>query len=155
MCNSYRIKPKRGAAKDLHEKISAMSLGSSLVRKSDPGVVVTADLRVEVMRSPSLGVTEMLLQSPEGVIRFFPCWSRDCGNARFGTLRANGAFLVSAELKGGVVSGVKITSEKGCDSTIQNPWPDKTVRVIPNGNRRKPSPARVLPSKPLSVKTSS
>lgn len=103
MCNSYRIKPKRGAAKDLREKISApaMSLGSPLVRKSDPGVVVTADLRVEVMRSPSLGVTEMLLQSHEGVIRFFPCWSRNCGNARFGTLRANGAFIVSAELKGG------------------------------------------------------
>jgi putative SOS response-associated peptidase YedK len=52
MCNSYRIKPKRGAAKDLHEKISAAaeSLASSLVRKSDPGVVVTAGLMVEVMR---------------------------------------------------------------------------------------------------------
>ena len=52
MCNSYRIKPKRGTAKGLHEKVSAaaMSLGSSLVRKSDPGVVVTAGLGVEVMR---------------------------------------------------------------------------------------------------------
>ena len=52
MCNSYRIKPKRGAAKDLHGKISAAaeSLGASLVRKSDPGVVVTAGLVVEVMR---------------------------------------------------------------------------------------------------------
>jgi hypothetical protein len=52
VCNSYRIKPKRGAAKDLHEKVSAaaMSHGSSLVRKSDPGEVVTADLGVEVMR---------------------------------------------------------------------------------------------------------
>ena len=52
MCNSYRIKPKRGAAKDLHGKISAAaeSLGASLVRKSDPGVVVTAGLGVEVMR---------------------------------------------------------------------------------------------------------
>ena len=52
MCNSYRIKPKRGTAKDLHEKIAEVSasLGSSLVRKSDPGVVVTAGLGVAIMR---------------------------------------------------------------------------------------------------------
>jgi hypothetical protein len=39
MCNSYRIKPKRETTTDLHAKVSAaaMSLGSSLVRKSDPG----------------------------------------------------------------------------------------------------------------------
>lgn len=52
MCNSYRITPKRGAAKDLHEKIAAAaeSLADSLVRKSDPGVVVTAGPKVEIMR---------------------------------------------------------------------------------------------------------
>ena len=82
--------------------------------------------------SPALGVTEMLLQSHEGVIRFFPCWPKD-QDARFGTLRAKGAFLVSAELKGGIASGVKVTSEKGGDCVIQNPWPDQSVRVIRNG----------------------
>ncbi len=82
--------------------------------------------------SPALGVTEMLLQSHEGVIRLFPCWPKD-QDARFGTLRTKGAFLVSAELKGGIVSGVKITSEKGGDGIVQNPWPDKNVRVIRNG----------------------
>ena len=52
MCNSYRIKPKRGSAKEFHDRISAAaaSLAASLVRKSDPGVVVTAGPRVEVMR---------------------------------------------------------------------------------------------------------
>lgn len=82
--------------------------------------------------SPALGVTEMLLQSHEGVIRLFPCWPKD-QDARFGTLRTKGAFLVSAELKGGIVSGVKITSEKGGGCVIQNPWPDKNVRIIRNG----------------------
>lgn len=82
--------------------------------------------------SPALAVTEMLMQSHEGVIRFFPCWPRD-QDARFGTLRTNGAFLVSAEVKGGIVSGVVVTSEKGGDCTIQNPWPGKTVRIIRNG----------------------
>ncbi len=52
MCNSYRIKPKQGAAESVHGRVSATAekLGSSLVRKSDPGIVVLADDRVEVMR---------------------------------------------------------------------------------------------------------
>lgn len=77
-------------------------------------------------------VNEMLMQSHEGVIRLFPCWPKDL-DARFGTLRARGAFLVSAELKGGIISGVKILSEKGRDSTVMNPWPGRTVRIVRNG----------------------
>ena len=79
-----------------------------------------------------LAINEMLLQSHEGVLRFFPCWPKD-QDARFGTLRAVGAFIVSAELKGAVVSGVKIVSEKGKFCTVQNPWPGKKVRVTRNG----------------------
>ena len=78
--------------------------------------------------SPALGVTEMLLQSNDGVIRLFPCWPRQM-DARFGTLRAVGAFLVSAEIKGGIIGNVSITSQIGGDCAIMNPWPDKTVRV--------------------------
>ena len=66
------------------------------------------------------GITEMLLQSHEGVLRLFPCWPKD-QDARLGGLRTVGAFLVSAELKNGVVSGVKIVSEKGKDCTVVNP----------------------------------
>ncbi len=98
--------------------------------------------------SPALGVTEMLLQSHEGVIRLFPCWPKEL-DARFGTLRAVGAFLVSAELKGGVTGNVKIVSEKGCCCTIQNPWPGKTVRVIRNGKK-----AETLTGERLTLKTS-
>ena len=75
-----------------------------------------------------LAINEMLLQSHEGVLRFFPCWPRD-QDARFGTLRAVGAFLVSAELKNGLVGGVKIISEQGGDCTVQNPWPGKKVSI--------------------------
>ncbi len=82
--------------------------------------------------SPSLAVTEMLLQSHEGVLRFFPCWPRGL-DARFGSLRAVGAFLVSAELTSGNVTGVNITSEKGGDCVVVNPWPEKPVRVLRNG----------------------
>ncbi len=79
-----------------------------------------------------LAINEMLLQSHEGVIRFFPCWPKD-QDAKFGTLRTVGAFLVSAELKNGVVTGVKIVSEKGKPCTVQNPWPGKKVRIIRSG----------------------
>ena len=79
-----------------------------------------------------LAINEMLLQSYEGVLRFFPCWPKD-QDARFGNLRAVGAFVVSAELKNGVVAGVRIVSEKGRACTVQNPWPGKTVLVTRNG----------------------
>jgi len=77
-------------------------------------------------------INEMLLQSHEGVLRLFPCWPRD-RDARFGNLRAYGAFLVSAELKGGRVSGVRITSEKGRPCTVLNPWPGRGVRLSRDG----------------------
>ena len=77
-------------------------------------------------------IQEMLLQSHEGVLRFFPCWPRDM-DARFGTLRARGAFLVSAELKNGVVGRVKILGEKGRPCTVVNPWPGKKIRIVRNG----------------------
>lgn len=51
MCNTYVIRPKRGA-QGLAQRISdaTTKLANSLVRKSDPGVVVRADGRVEVIR---------------------------------------------------------------------------------------------------------
>jgi hypothetical protein len=78
--------------------------------------------------SPLLAVTEMLLQSHDGVLRVFPCWPAGL-DARFGTLRAVGAFLVSAELKAGEICGVRILSERGNACTIVNPWPERSMRV--------------------------
>ena len=79
-----------------------------------------------------LAINEMLMQSHEGVIRFFPVWPKE-QDARFGSLRAVGAFLVSAELTNGVVRAVKIRSEKGRACTVQNPWPGKNVQLVRNG----------------------
>ena len=52
MCNSYRIQPKRGEKAGIGDRITDAigKLPSPLVRKSDPGVVVRADGRVEIMR---------------------------------------------------------------------------------------------------------
>ncbi len=51
MCNTYIVRPKRGA-QGLAQRVSEATakLATALVRKSDPGVVVRADGRVEVMR---------------------------------------------------------------------------------------------------------
>jgi len=51
----------------------------------------------------------------EKVLRFFPVWPKE-KDARFGNLRAVGAFLVSGELKDGQVRHVTIVSEKGRES---------------------------------------
>ena len=78
-------------------------------------------------------VNEMLLQSHEGIIRLFPVWPRQ-HDARFRTLRADGAFLVSASLGGGTVRDVRIFSEKGRECVVQNPWPGCRVQLIRNGH---------------------
>jgi putative SOS response-associated peptidase YedK len=51
MCNTYVIRPKR-ETKGLAQQISEATarLTSALVRKSDPGIVMRAEGRVEVMR---------------------------------------------------------------------------------------------------------
>lgn len=79
-----------------------------------------------------LAINEMLLQSHEGILRFFPCWPAG-QDARFGDLRAVGAFLVSAARENGQTTGVKIVSEKGRACAIQNPWPGRAIRIFRNG----------------------
>jgi putative SOS response-associated peptidase YedK len=51
MCNTYIVRPKRGA-QSLAQRVSEATarLASDLVRKSDTGVVVRADGRAELMR---------------------------------------------------------------------------------------------------------
>jgi len=77
-------------------------------------------------------VDEMLLQSHEGILRFFPDWPRS-RDARFHTLRAYGAFLVSASLSRGVVKDLVIMSEKGRPCVVHNPWPGHPVELIRRG----------------------
>ena len=97
------------------------------------GVVVNPMHMLENSSVVPNTVNEMLLQSHEGIIRLFPVWPRQ-HDARFRTLRADGAFLVSASLGGGTVREVRILSEKGRDCIVQNPWPECQVRLIRNGH---------------------
>lgn len=73
-------------------------------------------------------INECMLQSYSGLIRLFPT-TRNLGKAKFENLRAVGAFLVSAEWDGAVISNVRIKSEKGAIARLVNPWPGRDVLV--------------------------
>jgi hypothetical protein len=84
-------------------------------------------------------INEMLLQSHEGILRFFPVWERD-KDAEFYHLRAYGAFLVSASLKDGTIGEIAIYSEKGRQCVFQKPFERCGVFRI-EGSGRIPVPA--------------
>ncbi len=81
------------------------------------------------------GINAMLLQSQEGFLRLFPCWHYP--EAKFVTIRAAGAFLVSAMKKDGVCQAITILSEKGKPCRVLNPWPGRTL-TIDDGQGNKP-----------------
>jgi alpha-L-fucosidase 2 len=66
-------------------------------------------------------INECLLQSYNGILRLFPNWPSE-QDAEFATLRAVGAFLVSASISGGEVQWVEIESEAGAELRFYSPW---------------------------------
>jgi alpha-L-fucosidase 2 len=78
-------------------------------------------------------INECLMQSYDGTIRLFPDWPVE-KDAEFHNLRAAGAFLVSATLKNGKLTGVEITSEAGGRLKILLPW--QKGEIIINGQQK-------------------
>ena len=76
-------------------------------------------------------INECLMQSYNGEIRLFPNWPLE-KDAEFYTLRAAGAFLVSARLRNGKIENVRITSEAGKKLTLITPS-DVIVRDTKKG----------------------
>lgn len=75
---------------------------------------------------------ETMLQSWDGAIRIFPAWPHNL-DARFKTLRAEGAFLVSAAYSNGSVQDATIFSERGGVCRVWKPWPTVHVKDV-SGN---------------------
>jgi alpha-L-fucosidase 2 len=75
------------------------------------------------------GVQEMLLQSHGGRIRIFPAVPEEWKDVSFTTLRAEGAFLVSARRTAGAVKEIEIVAEKGGDCRLMSPFSGKEVAL--------------------------
>jgi alpha-L-fucosidase 2 len=74
------------------------------------------------------GIQEMLLQSQWDVIRIFPAIPASWKEVSFTNLRAQGAFLVSAIKKDGIIKAVTIFSEKGGRLILQNPFGKQRIK---------------------------
>jgi len=68
---------------------------------------------IETPLAAATSIQEMLLQSWGGKIRIFPAIPISWQNVSFKQLRAEGAFLVSADMQHGRTQNIKITSLKG------------------------------------------
>lgn len=91
--------------------ISIMGLG----RNTDREI-----MQIEAGMAAITAVQEMLLQNIKGVIRVFPGVPGDWRNVSFKGMRAEGAFLISAERKAGKTDKITILSEKGSHLRIEN-----------------------------------
>jgi alpha-L-fucosidase 2 len=72
-------------------------------------------------------VNEMLMQSWGGKVRVFPAMPEKWRDVRFRDLRAEGGFLVSAEMRHGEVVSVVVRSEKGGETEVV--WPSGRAKV--------------------------
>ena len=88
----------------IHQNIREFAFPNRMFRHHGGGI--------EHLTTIPATINEMLLQGHEGIIRLFPCWDKK-SPASFENLRADGAFLVSAELKNKKISSIKIKSLKG------------------------------------------
>ena len=77
----------------------------------------------------SAAVNEALLQSYEGKVKVFPCVPKSWGDVKISNFRAEGAFLVTSELRSRKVNYILIQSLKGRVCHLINPWRGKVVRL--------------------------
>jgi len=87
----------------------------------------------------SMALAELLLQSVGDVVRVFPAWPAEI-DAKFRHLRAQGGFLISAEIKGGRIGPVEITATVDGPVRLRTPWPGMGVAVRGAGADAHPAP---------------
>jgi alpha-L-fucosidase 2 len=75
----------------------------------------------------------MLLQSHTGVVEIFPAVPEGWKDVSFTSLRAQGAFLLSAERRGGAVTRLEVVSEKGGTLHLVSPFSGRqlSIRMAP------------------------
>jgi len=86
-------------------------------------------LQIEAGGGFASAVNEALLQSYGGKIRVFPSVPKSWGDVKISNLRAEGAFLVSSEIRKRKISYILIQSLKGRVCHLINPWVEKRIRL--------------------------
>ncbi len=89
------------------------------------GVAMT----LEAGFAAAAAVLEILLQSHHNLIRVFPTCPSTWGDAQFVSLRAEGAFIVSARMANYQVQFVEIASEVGGPCRVANPFTGTDVTL--------------------------
>jgi alpha-L-fucosidase 2 len=99
-------------------------------------------LQVDGSLGVTAGITEMLMQSHEGLIDLLPALPKEWGNGSFNGVCARGGFMLDMTWQDGKVTGVQVTSENGLPCRIRMAGAPKvkadgrTVRVkkMPDGS---------------------
>jgi alpha-L-fucosidase 2 len=90
------------------------------------------------------GVQEMLLQSNGGAIDVFPAVPPGWADAEFTTLRAEGAFLVSAQRQSGKTELVRIVSRHPGTARLRNPFEEWHTDSISQADVKRVGPLLVI-----------
>ncbi len=107
-------------------------------QKLHPNTFYSSDLPKRGVGGPEIesplavisSVNDLLLQSQGGVLRVFPAMPAAWRDARFENLRAEGAFLVSGEWRGGRAVRVEIKSLAGESCRLRVPgWTADNTRI--------------------------
>lgn len=93
-------------------------------------------------------INECLLQSYHGELRLFPNWPKE-KPAAFRSLRAAGAFLVSAEFRDGQVQWFEVVAEKGGELNVISPWKTGLAWIRGSQGQQQANQGRIsLPTQP-------
>ncbi|MGN6490369.1 MAG: glycosyl hydrolase family 95 catalytic domain-containing protein [Agriterribacter sp.] len=140
-----RAKDGEGAAKALNIFARAFCLPNSFhangdQTKSGLSKFTYRPFTLEGNFAYAAGLQEMLLQSYAGFIEIMPAVPDTWKDISFNQLRAEGAYLVSAQKQNGVITQVKIVAEKGGKTKLKLPFSNwkvlssKGVQVSQSGD---------------------
>lgn len=129
-----RAKDGEGAAKALDIFARAFCLPNSFhangdQTKSGLSKFTYRPFTLEGNFAYAAGLQEMLLQSYAGFIEIMPAVPDAWKNISFNQLRAEGAYLVSAQKQNGAITQVKIVAEKGGKTKLKLPFSNWKVAV--------------------------
>ena len=138
-----RAKDGNGAAKDLTTFARAFCLPNSFHVNGDQtktglSKFTYRPFTLEGNFAFAAGVQEMLLQSYAGFIEIMPAVPDSWKDVSFEKLRAEGAFLIGARKKNGLITEVRVTAEKEGVTMLKLPfknWKIMTANGISAGNQ--------------------